>query len=167
MTVRNGEKSSPDWPAIRRRYEREPISIKRLARESGTNDMAIHRRAKADGWVLYSALPRVQQQAQPRVQHAEGNARPWDVAPRRDALLTALTRSRAGIETVVDSIYCDLPVVMSLLWFRTPLSEIARAVQLTEPQLEEFFGPAIFKFVHEYYGGPQQDRPRRSRRKAA
>jgi hypothetical protein len=124
--------------------------------------MAIHRRAKADGWVLYSPLPRAQQ----RVQHTEGSERPWNIAPRRDALFTALTRGRVGVETVVDSIYSDLPVVMSLMWFRTPLSEIARAVQLTEPQLEEFFGPAIFKFVHEYYGGPQQNRPRRSRKAA-
>jgi hypothetical protein len=162
VTVRNGEKSFPDWSAIRRRYEGESISIRQLARETGTSDMAIHRRAKADGWVLHSSLPRVQQ----RVQHAQGNARPWDVAPRRDALLTALTRSRASVETVVDSIYSDLPVVMSLMWFRTPLSEIARAVQLTEPQLEEFFGPAIFKFVDEHYGGPQQGRPRRSRKVA-
>ncbi|MBR1155798.1 hypothetical protein [Bradyrhizobium sp. JYMT SZCCT0428] len=27
---------------------------------------------------------------------------------------------------------------------------------MTEPQLKEFFGPAIFKFVHEFYGRPQQ-----------
>jgi hypothetical protein len=162
VTVRSKEKSSPDWSAILRRYEGEPISIRRLARETDTNDMAIHRRAKSDGWVLYSPLPRAQQ----RVQHTESSARPWDIAPRRDALLSALTRRRAGVETVVDSIYSGLPVVMSLMWFRTPLSEIARAVQLTEPQLEEFFGPAIFKFVHECYGGPQQDRPRRSRKAA-
>ena len=55
----------------------------------------------------------------------------------------------------INSIYAVLPVVMALMWFRTPLAEIAWAVQLTEPQLEDFFGPAIFKFVHEFYGGPQ------------
>ncbi|MBR1231978.1 hypothetical protein [Bradyrhizobium sp. AUGA SZCCT0182] len=163
MSIRKLEKSSPDWALIQRRYEGETLSIRALARDNHTSDTEIRRRAKSRGWVRYSDPLVVQHKAQ----QPQESERPWDIAPRRDALMTALSRSRQGVETVVDSIYCDLAVVMALLWFRTPLMQIARAVELTEEQLEGFYGPAIMKFIRQHYAEPKQSRRTGKPRRAA
>ena len=162
MTVSKREKLSIDWVLIRQRYEGEPCSIRGLARQHETSDTEIRRRAIAGAWVRFSASPEVQQ----AVQQPQGLERAWHFEPRRDALVEALNRSRVGIETVEDSIYCDLKVVMALLWFRAPLAEIARAVQLTEVQLEEFYGPAIIGFIRDFYVAPPENRPVRRRDKS-
>jgi hypothetical protein len=162
MTVRNREKSSPDWGVIRRRYEEETLAIRALAREHHTSDTEIRRRAIAGAWVRFSASPAVQQ----GVQQVQETERPWHFDPRRDALVEALKRSRHGVETVEDSIYCDLKVVMALLWLRAPLADIAKAIELTEVQLEALYGPAIIGFIRQFYGATPEDRQARHRDKS-
>ncbi|MET4117856.1 hypothetical protein ABIB85_004460 [Bradyrhizobium sp. JR1.5] len=50
----NEENFSPDWAAIRRRYEGEHCSIRKLARDFHTTDTTIHRRAKREGWTHFA-----------------------------------------------------------------------------------------------------------------
>jgi hypothetical protein len=66
VTTSKVEKNSTDWVEIKRRYEEEPCSIKALAREHDTTDTRIRRRAKANGWKLYSAPQRRPQRATQR-----------------------------------------------------------------------------------------------------
>ena len=67
VTTSKVEKNSTDWVEIKRRYEEEPCSIKALAREHDTTDTRIRRRAKANGWKLYSAPQRAAQRRPQRV----------------------------------------------------------------------------------------------------
>jgi|SRR5690348_3867968 hypothetical protein len=46
----NRRKPDPDWAAIRMAYEASAMSIRALARERGLSDVAISKRAKAEGW---------------------------------------------------------------------------------------------------------------------
>jgi hypothetical protein len=148
VTTSNIEKSSIDWKEIRRRYEQERCSVRALAREHETTDTAIHRRAKSEGWKLFSTTSAPQR----GVQQPEKKPRPWSFETRRDALVTGLERSRASVDNSEDSYYCDALVVQALLWFRTPVAEIARAIEITEAGLEEIYGVQIFKHWRDVEG---------------
>jgi hypothetical protein len=147
------EKSSPDWSAIRRRYEGEACSIRALAREHETTDTRIHRRAKSERWIPFGAKsaanPTPQRGPQRRAEKIE-NAKTWAFEPRRDALVSGLCRVRNAAETPEGAIYSDLPVLMALMWLRTPLGDIAQALQMDEVELEEIWGGAIEAFAEEY-----------------
>jgi len=158
VTTQKLEKPSTDWRAIRQRYEGEPCSIRALAREHETTDTAIHRRAKTDNWKRFSAPQTVQR----RVQQGVEKPFPWAFETRSAALIEGLKRSRNGVDNAIDATYADLPIVMALLWFRTPLAEIAKAVDLSERELETIFGKPIIKFIQEHYG-PRQNRAERRR----
>lgn len=147
MATSKVEKYSIDWKAIRRRYEGQPCSIRALAREHATSDTAIHRRAKLDGWKLFSSpIPRATE-----VQQSSKKPMLWDFEPRRDALIAGLRRSRNGVAGVEDAIYADLPVVMALLWLRAPFADIAAALQIDEAMLERLYGKPILAFVRQYH----------------
>lgn len=147
MTTSNIEKSSIDWKEIRRRYEGERCSIRGLAREHNTSDTAIHRRAKLDDWILFSAKSALQL----GVQQPEKPTRPWSFETRRDALATALERMRAAVDNAVDSVYCDAMVVQALLFLRAPFADIAKAIEMTESDLEHLFGEMMLRHVETYY----------------
>jgi hypothetical protein len=161
VTLRNVKNPSIDWKEIRRRFEEEPCHVRALAREHKTTDTRIRRRVKAEQWKPFVPT-RALQRSKPVLQRAAlctiENNEIWAFEPRRDALIAGLKRVR-NVDNPEDAIYSDLPVVMSLLWFRTPLPEIAKALQMTEPKLEELWGGPIFDFIEKYYGG----RKRRNR----
>jgi hypothetical protein len=75
-----------------------------------------------------------------------------------------LERCRNGVDGIEDAIYADLPLVMALLWLRTPFAGIAQALQVDEPKLEALYGTPILAFVREYYS-PKSNRAERRRGK--
>jgi hypothetical protein len=160
VTTQHREIPSTDWKEIRRRYEGERCSIRALAREHETTDTTIHRRAKLEGWKLYSAKSAQNSAPQRGVQQPQKTPMLWDFEPRRDALIEGLKRSRNGVDCVEDAIYADFPTVMALLWFQAPFAEIARALQIDEPRLEALYGPVILGFVRDSYS----DRPKKAQR---
>lgn len=151
MTTSKIEKSSIDWKEIRRRYEKDSQSVRALAREFHTSDTAIHRKAEAGGWILFCEKPELQRGSNHGMQQVEKTPRSWSFETRRNALVTALERSRVGVDNVEDSYNCDALVVMALLWLRAPIPEICRAIEVDEVTLEKIYGAPIMKFWREYY----------------
>ncbi|MCK1603909.1 hypothetical protein IVB02_21330 [Bradyrhizobium sp. 166] len=148
----NVKNPSIEWKKIRDRYEKEVCSIRALARDFHTTDTTIHRRAKAEGWRLFAPKRSVQRSLQHAVQQSVSNTDLWAFEPRRDALVNALQRVRNEVTDAEEAIHSDLPVVMALVWFQTPLADIAKAVQMSEPELERIFGKPILKHIRELHG---------------
>jgi hypothetical protein len=160
------EENSPDWTAIKRRYEGEPCSVRALAREHKTTDTRIRRRADLERWTLFSAKkvakPTPQRGLQRRAEKIE-NEEIWAFEPRHDALVSGLCRVRNAVDTAEDAIYSDLRVVMALLWLETPFADLATALQMDEVKLEELWGPAILAFVQNHLRPATAARRRRGK----
>jgi hypothetical protein len=89
------KKPAPDWEAIEREYRAGQLSIREIARNHGTTDGAIRKRAKKDGWERDLSQ---QVREKVRAELVRGEVRtPNAHANQREAIDTAAAR---GVEVI-------------------------------------------------------------------
>lgn len=92
---------SPDWAEIEKDYRRSKESVKEIARWHQVSDTAIHKRAKADGWVREVKPVRLSLKAEPVVPAAVAAADvdPTDIADRGRGLVLRLLNELDAVTT--------------------------------------------------------------------